>query len=80
MAYQEFAEQPGFANVATVEEVIAKEGNLSIPRYVRPVLEEASANSDRDLKTVWAEFEASGREFWQQLDAVVDMLDAIADE
>ena len=33
-AYRAFADEPGFAKVATIEEVLAKDGNLSIPRYV----------------------------------------------
>ena len=36
-AYRAFADEPGFAKVATIEEVLAKDANLSIPRYVRPV-------------------------------------------
>lgn len=34
-AYERFADEPGFADVATREEVRASEGNLSIPLYVR---------------------------------------------
>jgi type I restriction enzyme M protein len=33
-AYERFADEPGFARVATREQVRAKEGNLSIPLYV----------------------------------------------
>ena len=34
-----------------------------------------------DLSTAWATFDASGREFWLQMDALVDMLDgAVAEE
>jgi type I restriction-modification system DNA methylase subunit len=33
-AYERFADEPGFARVATREEVRAKDGNLSIPLYV----------------------------------------------
>ena len=31
-------------------------------------------------KTAWAAFDASGREFWQQMDALVDMLDGVVAE
>jgi len=80
-AYQAFDDEPGFARVATVEEILANDGNLSIPRYVRPVVHKHDGNADTDLKTLWAEFESSGRGFWQQMDTVVDMLDGIvADE
>lgn len=33
-AYERFTKEPGFARVATREEVRAKDGNLSIPLYV----------------------------------------------
>ena len=41
----------------------------------------ASNGGDGDLKAAWAAFDAGGREFWQQMDALVDMLDgAVAEE
>lgn len=33
-AYQTFADEPGFARVASLADVRAKDGNLSIPLYV----------------------------------------------
>ena len=74
-AYQAFDDQPGFAAVATIDDVLAKDGNLSIPRYVRPLIEKPGDNPDDDLNTQWSEFETGGREFWQQMYAVLDMLD-----
>ncbi len=72
-AYRAFADEPGFAKVATIEEVLAKDGNLSIPRYVRPIANGGDVTvADGDLKKAWAAFDASGREFWQQMDALVD--------
>jgi type I restriction enzyme M protein len=80
-AYQAFTDEPGFAKVATVEEVLQRDGNLSIPRYVRPIENDASSDLDHDLDTMWVSFDAGGREFWQQMDALVDMLDgALAEE
>ena len=35
-AYEQFADEPGFTRVATLEEIRAKDGNLSIPLYVAP--------------------------------------------
>jgi type I restriction enzyme M protein len=40
-AYERFADEPGFAHVATREEVRANEGNLSIPLYVSAKVSEA---------------------------------------
>ena len=80
-AYQAFADEPGFAKVATVEEVLANDGSMSIPLYVRSDLQATGRDPDGDLRSVWAEFETNGRDFWQQMDAVVEMLDGmIADE
>jgi len=79
-AYRAFANEPGFANVVAVEEVLRRDSNLSIPRYVRPIGDGASDNGDHDLKTAWAAFEANGREFWGRMDALVDTLDGLASE
>jgi len=79
-AYQAFADEPGFAMVATTAEVLQKDGNLSIPRYVRPIGDGAGNGGDQDLKIAWTAFDASGREFWQQMDALVDMLDGAVAE
>jgi type I restriction enzyme M protein len=76
-AYQAFADDPGFAKVATTADVLQKDGNLSIPRYVRPVGNGASNRSNQDLKSAWTAFDSSGRELWQQMDALVDMLDGV---
>lgn len=79
-AYQAFADDPGFAKVATVGKVLEKDGNLSIPRYVRPIGNGASNGGGQDLKTAWAAFDTGGREFWQQMDALVEMLDGVVGE
>ena len=73
-AYQNYADEPGFAKVVTIDEVLEKNGNLSIPRYVRPIGNSDSNGDKHDLKKAWAAFDASGREFWQQVDELVEML------
>ena len=77
-AYQAFADDPGFAKVATAEKILQKNGNLSIPRYVRPLGNEPRTGNGDEIKAIWASFETSGREFWQRMDALVDMLDGVA--
>lgn len=79
-AYRAFADQPGFAKVVTIDEVLKKDANLSIPRYVRPVSNEDRVNGEGDLKKAWTAFDASGREFWQRMDTLVDMLDGVVVE
>ncbi|MBM4073983.1 MAG: hypothetical protein FJ271_34480, partial [Planctomycetes bacterium] len=36
-AYEQFKDDPGFARVVTLEEIRAKDGNLSIPLFIAPV-------------------------------------------
>jgi type I restriction enzyme M protein len=36
-AYEKFKDEPGFTRVVTLEEIRAKDGNLSIPLYVAPL-------------------------------------------
>jgi type I restriction enzyme M protein len=79
-AYEAFADEPGFARVATLADVRREDFNLSIPRYVQPLENRVDSVGDQDLKTAWASFEASGREFWQQMDALADMLDGVVAE
>ena len=81
-AYKAFADDTGFAKVATIAEVLEKDGNLSIPRYVRPA---GNSNGNgggdgQDLKKAWTAFETSGRGFWEQMDELVDMLDGVVAE
>ena len=41
-AYEQFKDEPGFTRVAMLEEIRAKDGNLSIPLYVAPAANGAS--------------------------------------
>jgi type I restriction enzyme M protein len=56
--YHAFADVPGFATVASVKDVLATDGNLSIARYVkRPKL--ATATERPTLAASWAAFGAA---------------------
>jgi type I restriction enzyme M protein len=74
-AYLAFTDEPGFAAVATTGEILSKGANLSIPRYVTRMTELAGNDSDGDFSGIWTAFDVSGREFWLQMDSVVDMFD-----
>jgi type I restriction enzyme M protein len=76
-AYQGFADQPGFATVATVADIAEQDYSLSIPLYVRRKLAAESSEEARSLKVIWEDWEETGREFWLEMDAVVDMLDGL---
>lgn len=75
-AYQAFTDEPGFAAVANVGDVLAAESNLSIARFVkRP--KAAVAGDGATLAATWAAFDEEGRDFWTGMDALVDMLDGL---
>jgi len=76
-AYKAFSDIPGFAKVTTIEEILDKDANLSIPRYVRPAVNGIGNGNGQDLKHAWVAFETGGREFWEQMDALVDVLDDV---
>jgi type I restriction enzyme M protein len=73
-AYQAFANEPGFAAVVDMGDVLAAESNLSIARYVKR-LKVAVAGGGATLAATWARFDEDGREFWTGMDALIDMLD-----
>ena len=79
-AYRAFADEPDFAKVVATEEVLHKDGSLSIPLYVRRTVQSATNGDDRNLRIKWDAFDASGREFWLQMNALVDMLEAVVAE
>lgn len=74
-AYRAFADEPGFARVASVAEVLENAGTLSIPGYVKRIGNGANAADPQNLKERWVAFDAEGREFWRQMDTLDDLLD-----
>ena len=78
-AYRTFADEPGFAALATTESILATDANLAIPRYVRRT-PTAVAGEHADLASAWAAFEESGREFWLQMDELLESLDLVVAE
>lgn len=77
-ACRAFADEEGFAKVATLEEIRAQGFSLSIPLYVRRAVATAqAAGAQPTLREAWAAWEASGREFWERIDATVDLLDGL---
>ncbi len=80
-AYAAFADEEGFAKVATLEEIAAQGFSLSIPLYVKRQSASSTTASDaRTLSEAWVAWEDSGRAFWIEMDAVVDMLDGLVAE
>lgn len=79
-AYQAFEDDPGFAAVVSVEDVLDKGGTLSIPLYVKKPKPQVETGQETTLAEAWAAFDEGGREFWTQMDALVDMLDGVVAE
>lgn len=79
-AYQNFVDQPGFAAVITNEETLAQGGNLSIPRYVKKALKSESVGETQSLPDAWIAFEYEGRDFWTEMDSLVELLDDVVAE
>ncbi len=77
-AYDGFADEDGFATVATLEDVAAQGYSLSIPLYVRRATATNGDTDDRTLAERWADWEQEGRAFWQEMDALVDLLDTLS--
>jgi type I restriction enzyme M protein len=76
-AYHAFSDEPGFAKAASLEEIAGQDSSLSIPLYVRRKVSQSSSQEAKTLAEVWANWEQTGRAFWQEMDAVVEMLDGL---
>jgi type I restriction enzyme M protein len=81
-AYATYADEEGFAAVATLEAIAANDFSLSIPLYVKRKANGATKGDGQPatLQEAWQAWEASGQEFWQQMDGVVAMLDGLMDK
>ena len=76
-AYQNFVDIPGFATIADTEAIDSNEGNLAVVRYVTPIKAAKTEEEGKSLSSSWDEFEAGGRAFWGDMDAIVDTLDSV---
>ena len=78
-AYTSFADEAGFACVATKADIAAQSWSLSIPLYVKRPSAGAlnSGEAAPTLAVAWSAWETSGRAFWTEMDSVVDMLDGL---
>lgn len=79
-AFNSFAEVPGFAKIGTSAEIGANAGNLSIPLYVKRATANAASDKPGDsisFRAAWEQWQTDGREFWQQMDALVETLDSL---
>jgi type I restriction enzyme M protein len=78
-AYARFADEEGFAKVATLVDIAAQGYSLSIPLYIMRATVAASVGGAEQpsLREAWEAFESSGRTFWTEMDAVIGLLDGL---
>ena len=79
-AYKSFSDEPGFAAVVGREELLANDGRLSIPLYVKSATATSEDEDKPSLREVWSTLEANGEPFWEEMDALFEMLDDVAAE
>ena len=76
-AYEAFKDEPGFATVASLSDIRAKDGNLSIPLYVSPapkVEEERAGYAINGLERALSDWLQSSRETRQALHRLLGKL------
>lgn len=78
-AYQAFRGEPGFAAVADMNQILERDGNLSIPLYVRKV-SSRSNGAESTLAEAWDAFEQDGPAFWKQMSDLTDLLRDVSTE
>jgi type I restriction enzyme M protein len=72
-AYQTFETESEFVALATTEEILAKDGDLTVHHYVTRKTSIASESTQSVAETC-DQFELDGREIWKNLDAVLGTL------
>ena len=79
VTHHSFVSEAGFAHVADLDEIAARDFSLSIPLYVKrnEIREEQADYESRSLKQLWQGWEEGGREFWREMDGLVEMLDEL---
>ena len=78
-AYREFGLEPGFAAVANAQEILHRDGNLSIPLYVRKV-RSSPDEAEGTLAETWEAFEQDGPAFARQMDELIGLLEDVVSE
>lgn len=75
-AYRAFENIPGFAHVATNDEVLERDGNLSIPLYVRAKNSRANGSGDAaSLNQILTEWQRSSEALRKSMSGLFDVLE-----
>ena len=76
-AYRDFADVPGFARVGTLQDIRAKDGNLSSPLYIAPVVAEQTragyaVGGEGGLEKALGDWLESSRQVRVAIDALLE--------
>lgn len=77
-AYRGFENEAGFATVADRAEILQRDGNLSIPTYVRNVALPGAAEGT--LAEMWDAFEQETPSFWARMNQLVQSAEDLLSE
>jgi type I restriction enzyme M protein len=79
-AYRAFGPVDGFASVATVDQIIERAGNLSIPLYVKKAAAAGLSDGGDTFTDAWTRFDEESPAFWRQMDELAVSLGALVSE
>lgn len=79
-AYGSFADEDGFARIASTAEIAERGWSLSIPLYVRRTVVAPGNVAESELSQVLISWHEGGRACWAELDDLVTVVDRYADE
>ncbi len=79
-AYEAFADDEGFAAVASIDAITTNAGDLSIGTYVKRT-GELAPTPEQPLSTLWEGFESGSESFWAQIgDLATRIEETVGDE
>jgi type I restriction enzyme M protein len=70
-AYRSFKDIDGFTRVVPIDEILKRDGNMSIPLYVKPPVREGEQPS---LEELYVEWDESSKGLHQSLDSLITLL------
>jgi type I restriction enzyme M protein len=78
--FRAFAAEAGFSAVATLAEIQANNSSLGIQHYVLPGITKSSradGSPPETLASAWEDWKLGGRNFWHEMDGLVEFLDGL---
>ena len=79
-AYEAFTNEPGFAVVVERDYVLANDGRLSIPLYVRSAESNLTQGGASTLSEIWSGLELGATTFWTQMANIERVLSGVKSE